>query len=1119
VPYRTDSGEAVPVGTRRWKEDILVNAEGNPVYDGFGDLQWTEVDRSLSDPFAAGVNTNVYLTGGNHPASKLYKAKLVLNRVLSQVDNVNLGFGTYLQLRSLRKKALYYRQAGGKYEFRWLVTPGMWEHQITSPFGYIDRNTGDVDPFDATTSALDIYIVDDEILLPPDITIFGTEEIRCAPIPLNFTDFPQLPKTPSVGGAIWWRVKNVMRDVTLADGTVVNAYPSEFNYDLIWYPSYPTDSTQRPHSWSYARLNMTGMLFTQMTWGQPPSPFYPVEGEDPAENNLGEDYIADTDPQELELLNFPWHGDDHLAFVHLPDPSYDDDPDIARLHREKILRYVSLERENDPTFDCMVAPNDGSTDCEFCPNGKDGPAYRQFTCMPFTDSVACGGITPLGHTLWNAYNYYLSYFDQDLQSQADCRDNYILLFTDGRDNAFDNSLADQEDPVKAAKALRNLTWHKGQAGERVIPVLTYVVGFGLDDESKALCDDIAEAGGTGQAYLAKDMDELVKVLKDLLTGMTGGNYTRSDPVVDYYWDETAKEYQSVVYTGSFQIPGWKGHFNRYRLEQDWVQMKWNENWYVADSAWYDDEPTGEPGGLLEGDAGARLNEQSSRTIYTMDSSGGRLAFKSGTISSLEGAGLAAGDFADTAALVDFILKGHYGDDDWKLGDIYRSTAVVVRQPKNEDLATDEMVKNREHAVMVGANDGMVHAFNDEDGTELWVYIPRCVLGKLHRLKEGHEFLVDLDLKAVDVELNGAWSTVLVGGLRQGGNHYFALDITNTTDSYPEPLWEVTHAAMGQTWSAPAFGRLHDGKHAAFVGGGFDPADGIGNSFYIIDLATGSFVRTYTDIGDADEDFCRRPKAVDLNKDGYVERVYFVSSKGKLYRIDLESAVGNVKLVFDPGNYSYLATETKDGEEVSLTRILPENASLPTEITTMRRPVYYEPAVDRMRYYPYHYMIYYGTGDEQAILQETTQDYFFALEDLEEEGVRCDWVRKLDLGEKCLSRPSLFNDAVYFSTFQPYDICGGGYGYIYGITTSTRTRWGGDAALAYDLEDNPLSPRQVRVGGPTSRLKGLVSSPQVTNGGIIFTCSQGSADGKPGVPPDRLIIEGISDIVHFWQEIM
>ena len=57
-----------------------------------------DVTRS-SDPFAAGVNPDVYLTGGNHPASKLYKAKLALNKVLPQVDNVNFGFATYLQTR------------------------------------------------------------------------------------------------------------------------------------------------------------------------------------------------------------------------------------------------------------------------------------------------------------------------------------------------------------------------------------------------------------------------------------------------------------------------------------------------------------------------------------------------------------------------------------------------------------------------------------------------------------------------------------------------------------------------------------------------------------------------------------------------------------------------------------------------------------------------------------------------------------------------------------------------------------------------------------------------------------------------------------------------------------
>ena len=559
VPCRTLSGDPVPVGTKRWNQDIKVDDNGEPVYLD-GNVQWIDnADRSY-DPFAEGVDENVYLTGGNHPASKLYKAKLALNKVLPQVDKVNLGFATFLQARHPRVKALYYRKWGEKYEFHWIVTAGKWGR--SPDFGPIDLDTGTVEPRDSLPCDTQ-YVYDDESQLPPEtLTKFGAQEIRCAPIPLNFEDFPQLPKTDFVGADSWLRVKDTMKDVPLADGTLVTAYPTQFDYSVIWYPVFEDTGDERLHTWSYTNMTLTGILHAGMEW-KAPNPLYPEEAEDLALNNLGNEFIPGTDPPKPELINFS--GDDHLAFVHLPDPSYDDDPTIAQGHRDKILSYISLERVTDPTFDCRVAPNDGSKDCEFCPNRKDGPVFRQFTCMPFTDSVACGGYTPLSHTLWNAYNYYQSYFDQDLKSQADCRDNYIILFTDGRSNCRDkDGDTDREDPVKAARALNNLIWHEGQSDATKISVKTYVMGFGLDEESKEKANAIAKAGGTDHAYFVTSVDEIVDALRMILdVGKEDGEegepglcriYTRSDPVI------VGKD---AVYAGLFEYPSWRGHLKKY----------------------------------------------------------------------------------------------------------------------------------------------------------------------------------------------------------------------------------------------------------------------------------------------------------------------------------------------------------------------------------------------------------------------------------------------------------------------------------------------------------------------------------------------------------------------------
>ena len=56
-----------------------------------------------------------------------------------------------------------------------------------------------------------------------------------------------------------------------------------------------------------------------------------------------------------------------------------------------------------------------------------------------------------------------------------------------------------------------------------------------------------------------------------------------------------------------------------------------------------------------------------------------------------------------------------------------------------------------------------------------------------------------------------WQTVLIAGLRKGGNGYFALDVTDPdadAHEFPEVLWEYTNPTnVGETWSEPFIGKV------------------------------------------------------------------------------------------------------------------------------------------------------------------------------------------------------------------------------------------------------------------------------------------------------------------------
>ena len=111
---------------------------------------------------------------------------------------------------------------------------------------------------------------------------------------------------------------------------------------------------------------------------------------------------------------------------------------------------------------------------------------------------------------------------------------------------------------------------------------------------------------------------------------------------------------------------------------------------------------------------------------------------------------------------------------------------------------------RTPAVFVGANDGMLHAFNATDGEEVFAYIPSWLGPKLSALTNpgfvnNHQSYVDSTPVVAEAQVGSAgtaadWKTVLVGGTGGGGKGVFALDVTNpTTFDKSSVMWEFTQA--------------------------------------------------------------------------------------------------------------------------------------------------------------------------------------------------------------------------------------------------------------------------------------------------------------------------------------
>jgi type IV pilus assembly protein PilY1 len=322
-----------------------------------------------------------------------------------------------------------------------------------------------------------------------------------------------------------------------------------------------------------------------------------------------------------------------------------------------------------------------------------------------------------------------------------------------------------------------------------------------------------------------------------------------------------------------------------------------------------------------------------------------------------------------------------------LGDIFHSSPVTVGHPT--EIHEDEqgfgpkstagtfldVYGNRDRVVYAGGNDGMLHAFlagvaGDDPGTapveddyydpgtgaELFGYIPGILLPKVKMIPKNSprsEYYVDGSPAVADAWLGAnhnyndpktadEWATVLVTGMRDGGEGYLALDITDPNATagahgpYPKLLWEFTHAKLGDGWSKPIITRVKvrgsaglgdkcgynsgDGdcreQWVAIFGGGYradgnpnnpsyisDPSSGSwsdkSKGIFMVSLDTGELIGSATfDSSDASANglgnmkyaLPSTPAVLDLDFDGFADVVYIGDLGGQMWKWDI-SEVG------------------------------------------------------------------------------------------------------------------------------------------------------------------------------------------------------------------------------------
>lgn len=714
---------------------------------------------------------------------------------------------------------------------------------------------------------------------------------------------------------------------------------------------------------------------------------------------------------------------------------------------------------------------------------------------PLAETLAEAGLYLAGKKSW--YNGTSGDYDQDCDTsgtdckqytspmQYRCQKNYIILMTDGDSTQDKDSKlttgtyingdtigdydGDGNDPGSystdgsdylddVAKYLyeNDINSSLGTSGDSFEKqnVIVYTIGFRTD---KQLLAETAHHGG-GFYYTANSISGLSAAFQKIMTDIADVNAVFVSPVVPV--SRMNRTFAgSSLFVGFFkpQSDGhWAGNIKKYGLNNQGSIVDANglyatlTDGTIKDNArsFWSTSPDGSD--VLSGGIGAKLLDQANRNLYTYMGSSTYLTHSTNAFSTSNAdilpATLGVGSAAEKDSVIDDI---HGVGKTWKLGDVLHSKPSVVHYDTNGDGSIDS---GDYSYIFTGSNDGVMHCFSEEDGSETWGFIPPDQLTRLKLLSDGstdHKYFVD----GVPVVYQDTGQKILFFGERRGGYKYYALDVT--TINSPSYLYSIeptfletidgdnngsvdgADAKLGQSWSESTVHKIKtsSGFDTVFLmAGGYDdnqdqatpnPTDLTGRAVFTIKVSDGAISKLNVNAGNyADMTHSIVDVAgFDANGNGYTNRVYAGDLAGNMF-----------------------AFEDDNGDATWSSRKLFSASA----VDGVKKKIFYSPDAVEERYGE---LIFFGTGDRAdpeetgvvnriyAVKNEWTGTGFSTLTETDLVDVTDDLIvlgdateraqEKTDLanrkgwyirlenpGEKMTSPVTVFDGVVWFTTYTP-----------------------------------------------------------------------------------------------------
>ena len=572
------------------------------------------------------------------------------------------------------------------------------------------------------------------------------------------------------------------------------------------------------------------------------------------------------------------------------------------------------------------------------PNGTGGADNNRTTWFNRLFNAAGSGRTPLHNALNSAGSYFEltdasgPWGPQEGVNQLACRQNFAILTTDGYWNDGNTGYANydnQDGPVitgpsgatyqyrpgnpyqgadpstLADVAMRY--WNTDLRGDldNIVPTTTanpafwqHMVTFGIsiglkgslnpdtdlpaltagtrfwpnpnDNEDFHRIDDLfhASVNGRGSFIAAGDPNEFTSGLKAALATITERTGSFSNVAANSARLQTGTK----LFQASYVSGVWTGELVAYdRLTPPQTGFAATPTWRSSNGI----PATGRKVFTSNGTLGLAFpGSATTAQLSALTRTGTALNFP---VTGAQNAAYLAGD-----RTLELNNGGTLRNRNHLLGDIVSSSPAYV-----DDTQT----------LYVGANDGMLHAFNASNGQELFGYIPNIVnwsnLGSLSRPDYAHQYFVDGAI-VVSTRKQTPGQNILVGALGRGGKGIFALDVSNPasfgTTNFKWERAETTNNLMGQVLTRPIIAKLNNNVTAVIVANGPN-STAERAALLVYNLDTGALISEIdTGVGSAAApNGLFAPVGIDQDASGTLDYIYAGDMLGNVWKFNLTSS--------------------------------------------------------------------------------------------------------------------------------------------------------------------------------------------------------------------------------------